>query len=93
MVNITLVTLLVFRMFIVLYITRSFLTSNSGRKVFITVLKNEILFKKFRFLEGIIKMLPHQHMTEKEHLIVCMSVINRYHRAAFNKININLHFL
>ena len=69
------------------------LRSNSGRKVFITVLKNEILFKKFRFLEGIIKMLPHQHMTEKEHLIVCLRVINRYHCAAFNKININLHFL
>ena len=93
MVNITLVTLLVFRMFIVLYITRSFLRSNSGRKVFITILKNEILFKKFRFLEGIIKMLPHQHMTEKEHLIVCLRVINRHHHAAFNKININLHFL
>ena len=54
-------------MVIVLYITRSFLTSNSGRKVFITVLKNEILFKKFRFLEGIIKMLLHKHVTEKEH--------------------------
>ena len=38
-------------------------------------------------------MLPHQHMTEKEHIIVCLSVINRYHCAAFNKININLHFL